>query len=423
MRVLLVVHKFPPESLGGVETYTWSLARALAEAGHEVCVFYPLAGIPASAAHIEQDHLHLWRVPLPAGRSREGPVRQLWHTFRDTGIEKRFDECLTSVRPDVVHFQHVQAVSARLIPLAARWPRLMTLHDYWFFCANSQLLRPDGQMCAGPRWGWNCVDCLTVRRDLRWLRTLRPVVALPLAYRNVYLRRVLHSVPLLLAPSEFLRQQYACQGFSADRIWVLELGVDAERLAHRSDVAFPPPPARPHFGFLGTLARHKGVHVLVEAFNRLPDEAALTIYGSETAFPDYVAQLKALAAHPHIRFGGALDHRYVGTALRQLDCLVVPSIWYENSPMVIQEAYAVGVPVVASRLGALAEKVRDGETGRLFAPGDSYDLARVLCGLIAQPEQLAALRANIRPGPTMQQHAEQMLKIYQRMCEGFRRAV
>lgn len=84
--------------------------------------------------------------------------------------------------------------------------------------------------------------------------------------------------------------------------------------------------------------------------------------------------------------------------------------------MVIQEAYGCKIPVVASRLGALPEKVRDGETGRLFAPGDSADLARVLRELIEQPEQLAALRASIKPGPTIQQHAQQMLEIYQAAC-------
>ncbi len=425
MRIAFVVHKFPPESLGGVETYTWSLARVLAEARQETHVFYPLGGMSSSISRAKRDGIHLWRVPLPPTRAHEGALRQFWHTFRDTAIEASFQEFLTTVLPDIVHFQHVQGVSARLIHLAAACPRVITLHDYWFFCANSQLARPDGQVCAGPEWGWNCVDCLTVRKDLRWLRVLRPLVALPLAYRNLYLRQVVESVPLFLAPSEFLRQQYVRQGFPAERIVTIELGLDTERLSEmpRGDLPHPlarrPRPAMrwagPHFGFLGTLAPHKGVHVLVEAFNRLPDNAALTIYGSETVFPGYVAQLKAAAIHPNIRFAGPLDYRHVGEALRQLGCLVVPSLWYENSPLVIQEAYGVGMPVVASRLGALAEKVRDGETGRLFTAGDSTDLARVLRELMDQPEQLAALRANIVPPPTMQEHAQQMLGIYKAM--------
>ncbi len=428
MRIAFVVHKFPPDSIGGVETYTWSLARALAELGHEPYVFYPLAGMSASQSRLERNGVRLWRVPLPASRPGEGPIKQFWHTFRDTAIEAGFRDFLATTEPDVVHAQHVQGVSAKLIALAQSWPRIVTLHDYWFFCANSQLLRPDGQVCLGPRWGWNCVDCLTVRQDLRWLRLLRPLVALPLAYRNLYLRRIMDTVPLLLAPSEFLCQQYVAQGFPAEHIQKIELGLDMQRLGvsiidHSGELAKSRALGRGpgmRFGFLGALAPHKGVHVLVEAFNLLPTGVRLTIYGSAEAFPDYVAQLRSSAAHPGIHFAGPLQHTGVGEVLSQLDCLVVPSVWYENSPMVIQEAYGVGTPVVASRLGALAEKVRDGETGRLFTAGDSDDLARVLRDLIAQPQQLDSWRANIRPAPTMKQHAQQMLEIYQAVLRGSR---
>ena len=120
MRIAFTVHKFPPESLGGTEVYAWSLAKALAAGGHEMHVFYPLAGLAAEASRVDRDGIHLWRVPLPAGRATEGPVRQYWHTFRDTAIEAAFEIFLDEVQPEIVHFQHVQGVSARLIPLAVR---------------------------------------------------------------------------------------------------------------------------------------------------------------------------------------------------------------------------------------------------------------------------------------------------------------
>ncbi len=412
MRIAFTVHKFPPESLGGTEIYTWSVARALATQGHAVSVFYPLADVPATEKRTERDGVQLWRAPLPADRPRENPAAQYWHTFRDTAIEADFAAFLAEVQPELIHYQHVQGVSAQLIALGRGRPRVATLHDYWYFCANSQLIRPDRQVCSGPRFGWNCVDCATARADLAPLRAARPLVALPFAYRNAYLRRIAAQIDLFLAPSEFLRGQYIRQGFPADRIRVLENGVDRARLDATPDTPLPEPPARPHFGFLGSLAWQKGVHVLVEAFNQLPAYAALTIYGSDQAFPEYAAELKALALHPNIRFAGALDYRRVGVALRQVDALVVPSVWYENSPLVIQEAYAAGVPVIASRLGALAEKVQEGVTGYLFEPGDSADLARVLKRLIVEPRQLAALRPNLRPGPDMAEHAAVLAALY-----------
>ncbi len=412
-RIAYVVHKFPPESIGGTEVYTWSLARHMARAGHQVHIFYPAPHLPSGMDPIQREGVTLWRVPLPSDRMGEDPVRQYWHTFRDLGFERAFQEFLDHAQPEIVHFQHVQGVSARLIELAAPAYRLVTLHDYWYFCANSQLVRPDRTPCSGPNAICsNCVDCATERADLQWMRALRPLVALPFAYRNHYLRRMAEQVDLFIAPSRFLQRLYVEQGFPEDRLIVVENGLDEEKLLCPVDPPLPEPPVRPHFGFLGALAWQKGVHVLVQAFNRLGPEASLTIYGSETLFPDYVAEVKAQVEHPHVRFAGLVQPHQVGACLRQLDCLVVPSLWYENSPLVIQEAYGVGVPVLASDLGALPEKVRDGHTGRLFPPGDAEVLAQILAELVAEPERLQEMARHVTPGPSMAEHAAHLGAVY-----------
>lgn len=418
MRIAFTVHKFPTESLGGTEVYTQTLARTLVATGHEVAVFYPSPRVNAIDKTVILDGVQLWRVPLPATRTHEDPVRQYWHTFRDTAIERAFAAFLQEYRPDLVHYQHVQGVSARLIELAAGVPRVATLNDYWYFCANSQLIRPDHQPCSGPAFAcMNCVDCATVRGDLQGLRWLRPLVALPFAYRNAYLRQMAAQIDLFIAPSEFLRQQYINQEFPATKIITLEYGMDRKRLTDAPEVNLPPPAGRPHFGFIGSLAWQKGVHVLIEAFNQLPESAALTIYGSETVFPDYVAKLRQMARHPHIRFAGPIHFDHVGAALRQFDALVVPSIWYENSPLVIQEAYVAGVPVIAGRIGALTEKVQDQKSGLLYTAGDSQSLAATLQSVIDQPNQLAHLRQGITPPPTMTEHVMQIVNLYQGLQE------
>lgn len=413
MRIAFTVHKFPTESLGGTEVYTQTLARTLVTTGHEAAVFYPSPRVETLDKSLVLDGVQLWRVPLPATRTSEDAVRQYWHTFRDTAIERAFAAFLQEYQPDLVHYQHVQGVSARLIALAAGLPRVATLNDYWYFCANSQLIRPDRQPCHGPAFAClNCVDCATVRGDLQGLRLLRPLVALPFAYRNAYLRTMAKQIDRFIAPSEFLRQQYINQDFPADKILTLEYGMDRARLTEAPDIDLPPPPGRPHFGFIGSLAWQKGVHVLIEAFNQVAEQAALTIYGSETVFPDYAAQLRQMARHPHIRFAGPIHFDHVGAALRQFDALVVPSIWYENSPLVIQEAYVAGVPVIAGRIGALTEKVQDGQSGLLYPAGDSQALAATLQRLIDQPDQLIRLRQGITPPPTMAEHVIQIEALY-----------
>lgn len=424
LHILFTVHKYPPESLGGTEIYTLTLARALVHMGHKVTVFYPSTEVTAISEMVDSDGVRRWRVPLPASRQQEDPVRQFWHTFRDRAFEEAFVDCLTASQPDLVHFQHVQGVSARLIALATGLPKVVTLHDYWYFCANSQLIRPDQQPCAGPSFGnWNCVDCATARADLQMLRVARPLVALPFAWRNRYLREVTAQVDQFIAPSEFLRQQYIDQGWPAEKILTLENGMDRQRLLRApqgdDERPLPPPPAHPHLGFIGSLAWQKGIHVLVEAFNQLPppaqNKASLTIYGGDQAFPDYGAQLRALATHPHIRFAGPVAYEAIGAALAEIDLLVVPSLWYENSPLVIQEAYVMGVPVVASDLGAMPEKVQDHVTGRLFPPGDSNALAALLSEFIENPAQIEALQSSITPPATVEEHAETVVAIYQNL--------
>ncbi len=114
-------------------------------------------------------------------------------------------------------------------------------------------------------------------------------------------------------------------------------------------------------GFVGTLVWHKGVHVLLDAVRQLPPTAwELNIFGSTETFPDYVAELPRAAAGLPVAFTGAFDRERAADVYAQMDVLVVPSLWLENSPLVIHEAFMAGVPVVAARMGGIADLVTDG---------------------------------------------------------------
>jgi glycosyltransferase involved in cell wall biosynthesis len=128
--------------------------------------------------------------------------------------------------------------------------------------------------------------------------------------------------------------------------------------------------------------------------------------------------LRDLAAGcPNISLEGEADDRGLDAALAWADYLVVPSLWWENSPVTIQEAFAAGVPVIASRLGALEEKVRDGVSGLLFEPGSVADLVRVLRRTSDEPELLPRLRAGIPPIVTIADHAAQLEALYAQVIE------
>jgi len=417
MRIALVVHKFPPASLGGTEIYTRDLARELARR-HQVYIFYRQDASPGQPYREEKltgEDWRAWRVCYTLAGAGDNPLRVFLDTFQNRRIEASFARFLDETRPDIVHFQHVMGLSARLIPLAKarRLPVVLTLHDYWFLCSNSQLLRPDYTTCQVPANPLACVDCAAARVKLPALRRLRPAVVLPFLYRQRVVAQAARCADLYLCPSRFLQQMHVAGGFPADRTIYLENGLNVSRM---QGVSWQPSSdGRLRVVYLGAIAWQKGVHILAQAFQGIPPESAtLRIYGDPATFPDYAREVESLLTGPNARLIGRVESERVKTVLADADLLVVPSVWYENSPMVIQEAAALGVPVLAANLGALPEKVQEGVNGCLFRAGDAADLRARLQQLIARPEQLAKLRQGIQPPRPLSAHAAELETIYGR---------
>jgi glycosyltransferase involved in cell wall biosynthesis len=381
LRIALVVHKFPPSSLGGTEIYTQNLARELSRQGHEVFVFYrddEASGRRGKVTWEEREGFRACRVSKDMDSISASPLAEFLDTFFNPSIEEAFDRFLDEAQPDLVHFQHVMLLSYRLIAAAKRrgLPVLLTLHDYWFICANSQLVWPDAQICQGKALGLNCARCvLSARLQSPLARVLRPPVAVLLQVRDVLVRRAALKADQLIAPSRFLIREYVEAGWPADLFVHLENGIDVERIRRYSH--HPSPDRRVRFTYLGSLAWQKGVHVLIEAFRGVsPDAARLRIYGDPTVFPEYAERIRSAANPANTSFEGAVPNEEVGRVLAETDVLVVPSLWYENSPVVIQEALAADVPVIASRVGALPEKINDEQ--RLFPVGDVGELQAII---------------------------------------------
>jgi glycosyltransferase involved in cell wall biosynthesis len=420
VRIALVVHKYPPASVGGTEIYTQNLARELSAQGHQVFVFYRDEGGVRDQfrVHWEQrDGARLCRVSRAYDPQTASPLVQFLDTFANRDVEQAFGTFLEEARPDVVHFQHVALLSYRLIGQAkeAGLPVLLTLHDYWFQCSVSQLVWPDAQVCRGKALGLNCARCvLAARVRPSLLPFLRPLAAPLLQGRDALVKGAALKADRLISPSQFLIQKYVEVGFPAERMVHLENGTDVERL--RRYPRRPSSEDRVRFVFLGSLAWQKGVHVLVEAFEGIPTEkATLRIYGSPAVFPDYAERLRQMADPENTSFEGLVPNEEVGRVLAGADVVVVPSLWYENSPVVIQEAFAAGVPVIASRIGALAEKVCHGENGLLFPPGEPGALRELLDSLIEQPAQIEEWRGCIPAPVTVQGHVAVLVGLYQEL--------
>ena len=150
-------------------------------------------------------------------------------------------------------------------------------------------------------------------------------------------------------------------------------------------------------GYVGGVYTSKGVHVLVEAFRHLEGvPAELAVWGALDWFPDYVAHLRELAEGRPVSFRGRYDPARVDEVMAGFDVLVVPSLWYENLPLTIQEAFRNGLPVVTTDLGGMAESVEHGVSGMRFPRGDAEALAACLREL-AQDRELLHRLASGRP--------------------------
>lgn len=418
MKILLVSHKYPPHAIGGVEVYTSRLARALGER-HSVAVFFrhdEEKGPLVSDREADQDGLLRVQVSHRPSGWRASVAGEFFGTFLNRQIEDRFRRLLGEFQPDLIHFQHVMGLSARLLPIAAdtEKPVLLTLHDYWFICANSQLIWPDGQVCRGKAAGMNCVRCAAAARfPTRLAGAIRPLAAPVFLYRDRVVRQAALKADRFVSPSHFLADRYVASGFPAGQFEVLENGIDVAQIQ-----AFD---RKPYGGplrvtYLGSLAWQKGVHVLAEAFRALPPGVArLRIWGDPSVFPAYAERLREQLAGCDGQLMGPVPNERVGKVLADSDVLVVPSLWYENSPVVIQEGRAAGIPIVASGHGALPEKVRDGAEGLHFPPGDAIALARTLERLASEPEHLQRLGQGLSPAMDAVDHTRALEEIYGRV--------
>jgi glycosyltransferase involved in cell wall biosynthesis len=231
-----------------------------------------------------------------------------------------------------------------------------------------------------------------------------------LAWRAKQLRQALAGAAQLLTPSAFVRDWYISQGIPAGLIQVCELGVERPPSGW---VAAPRPPGSPlRFLYLGGIAPHKGVHVIIEALRGVQGAAELWVAGDLVADATYSRRLREIAT-PQTRFLGRLARDQVWTALGQVDVVLAPSLWYETYCLAAREAQVAGVPVIAAHTGALAEAVQPEVNGLLAPAGDVAAWQAAMQRCVAEPALLAGWRANSPAPPTVAAHVAKVAAVYQ----------
>jgi glycosyltransferase involved in cell wall biosynthesis len=446
LSILFVVHGFPPDTWAGTEIYTLNLALELQRRGHRVSLFVrgPGQNPEEPELSVHEESVEGLRVLRLVHRLEH---RRLSESFSKPAVERVFERVLDTEQPDLVHFQHLIHTSVGLVDVAraAGKATVVTCHDYWALCARVQLIRTDGKRCEG-NMGAGCLPCVKghspsviplARRlgqiapgPLRGLaRSLSHTSWVPDAWQRIageYLdmREREQRVPaayaacdLLISPSRYLREVYLESGhFDPERLIFSENGLRSDHVQALQKT--PDPEGRLRFGFVGSLVWYKGVEVLVRAMQRLTTEdCVLHIYGDfQPESDEHHAALVRAADGARVEFHGRFDNSRLSAVHAQIDVLVVPSLWAENAPVTIQEAFLTGTPLLVSDIGGMAEYVPDGQNGLQFRAGDDEDLASKMRRLLSEPDLLKELSRSFPPVKTVAENAAEMEFRYRALC-------
>lgn len=385
MRILLVTHRYPPFGFSGVERLSEQTALALTAGGHDVIVFTRReAAAPALPTPQPTERQGVDVLMMSGGGRLQG--RFPGHQRR---MELLFQRAVLDSSPDVVLISHLMGHSPLYVSIAQRWgvPVILELHDFYVACERAHLERLSGELCAGPEAGRACArHCFAHDRRAgeRW------------ALRSHLFRQALEQADETLCPSTFVADYFERTFKLAVRPTVIGNGVDVgvRSVPYSSEAGGPL-----RIACVGMVARHKGAHVVVEALRlaRLPP-VRLTLFGGLTQ--PYFRKLRESAAEVEnlelLAFGGFTPSE-LPMLLGDIDVVVVPSLVWETYSIVSREVMSLGIPVIASRIGALPEAIRNGENGLLFTPGSAPELAQILHRVAHDRESLDALRRGIRP--------------------------
>jgi glycosyltransferase involved in cell wall biosynthesis len=453
LRILQVIHQFPPYSSQGSEVYCYNLARQLSETD-DVRIFH-IANTerrwPCRLVRETHDGLTIYHCVDGGEYSRLA-------AWRNSFLREKFQYVLDQFAPQIVHFHNFLSLGDDLVSMARAYGArvVYTLHDFGLICPNRLLLRTDRKLCgkANGDFFQDCCPALirTAGQNLRttpwfhWMPSLaqwrlyceqypRPTIrallleAITLTERYLgnpnhrdvavkrdffwrHTRRIFHDVDLFLAPSDFLLERYVSCGLPAHKVVYSRYGMRRYPKVSRTKLVRPI-----RFGYIGALHPQKGIELLLEAFQGIADRATLWVWGSVFGSPvsqSYSSRIQD-GQPVSVTFRGGYDNDQIGAVLADLDVIVVPSLWYENSPLTIQEAFICGVPVITADKGGMAELVRDRVNGLHFRLGDAADLREKMLYVVDHPNILDDLRRGIPEISDLEDHTVEMRMRYEHL--------
>jgi glycosyltransferase involved in cell wall biosynthesis len=407
-RILVISHGHPDFSLGGGEIAAYNLYKAYrnhesVETAWFIGRIDRGQGAPGLLSR-RRDNEYLWETGMgDSFLMKAANPYAIWHDFR---------ALIHNLKPTIVHLHHYFHMGVEMFRIIKQEnpdiKLMLTLHEYMAICQNQgqMVKRGSNDLCLSSSLD-DCNRCFPeFSREQFWLR-------------NQFLKRHFDEVDAFVAPSEFLRQRYIDWGIAPERITVIENGQkDSEPLAPRT---LPEDGTRNRFAFFGQINPFKGIDLVLQALTLLPKKTrkqiVLEIHGAnlEHQSEQFRHQVDTLA-QPLVKEGvlnwvGPYRPEQLHGRMAKIDWVMVPSIWWENSPMVIQEAFTCGRPVICSNIGGMAEKVTDGVDGLHFDVRNPTDLGTLMAQVCGDNELWDKLNAGIKKPLTYQECAVQHLDL------------
>ncbi|SFD28404.1 glycosyltransferase [Algibacter pectinivorans] len=420
MHILKIIHGYPPNYNAGSEVYSQSICNQLSKE-NAVSVFTREQNPYAPDFEIRHQkvssNLHLYFVNNPNGKDG----------YRHQTIDDNFKILVEELKPDIAHVGHLNHLSTGLIDVLndLQIPIVFTLHDFWLMCPRGQFLtRSIGKdcntmLCSGQEDKKCATNCYQVyfsgnkeeeQTDIdNWSNWVNR--------RMQETKVIIDKVDLFIAPSKYLQDRFVSDfNIAKSKITYLDYGFPTHYLTQTEKVKTK---ELFTFGYIGTHIPAKGIDQLIQAFKQVKTPAVLKIYGRESG--QSTAALKALAATSENKvefMGEYINHNLANDVFAHVDCIVVPSIWGENSPLVIHEAQACKIPVITADFGGMKEYVKHQVNGLLFKHRDVDALAEQLNFAVSNPDKMRTygskgyLFSEDGGVPDIVAHCKQLVNIY-----------
>ncbi len=422
MHILKIIHGYPPNYNAGSEVYSQSICNELSK-NHKVSVFTREENPYSACFSIREqkinDNLTLYFVNNPQGKDG----------YRHKQMDDNFSELVMQIKPDIAHIGHVNHLSTGLIDELNKLniPIIYTLHDFWLMCPRGQFLtRSIGktnnfQLCEKQDDKKCATDCYKVyfsgreeseQYDIEnWSNWIHQ--------RMTETKSIIKKVDLFIAPSNYLRDRFVDDfGVPESKIIYLDYGFPIEYLTQTEKSKEK---TNYTFGYIGTHIPAKGVNLLIEAFKQIDSPVTLKIFGRANGQSTNALKALAQTSKNKIEFAGEyLNHNLANDVFSNVDCIVVPSIWCENSPLVIHEAQACKVPVITADFGGMKEYVQHHVNGLLFEHRNTSSLAEQMKFAVSNPDKMKKLGergylySTDGSVPNIQDHCKELEMLYQR---------